>query len=197
MTTAPSKPASRPAARSRLLTAEEFFALEDDPRGRQMELEDGRVVMVPPAGGRHGRVSRAAFRRMDAFVLLHDLGEMYFETGFVLRKAPDVVRAPDVAFVAKRPGPEAAPEGYFDGAPSLAVEVVSPSDRDVRVSRKVAEYLDAGSARVWVIRPEIRTVTVHRPGGDAHTYGAGDRLTSSDAGFAAEGFELPLDDLFA
>ena len=46
-------------------------------------------------------------------------------------------------------------------------------------------------------RTKDKTVTVHHPGGDSHTFQSGDILTSRDAAFAAEGFALPLDDLFA
>jgi hypothetical protein len=49
---------------------------------------------------------------------------------------------------------------------------------------------------VWVVRPEARTVTVHLRDGDSHTYGIGDTLTSDDAGFGIDGFEMSLDDLF-
>lgn len=59
------------------------------------------------------------------------------------------------------------------------------------------EYLAAGTRRVWLVRPRLRTVTVHRPNGDAHTYQLGDTLTSDDAGFDVAGFALPLSDIFA
>ena len=50
--------------------------------------------------------------------------------------------------------------------------------------------------RVWVVRPELKTVAVHRPGGDAHTYGVDDTLSSEDATFLVEGFALHLRELF-
>ena len=85
---------------------------------------------------------------------------------------------------------------YIAGAPTLAVEVVSPNDRDVDVAEKVAEYLAAGGERVWVVRPKQHTVTVHRPNGDAHTYGVADALGSDDAGFSVAGFSVSVADLF-
>jgi Uma2 family endonuclease len=65
------------------------------------------------------------------------------------------------------------------------------------MARKVEEYFDAGSERVWIVRPRNKTVTVHRPGGDAHTYSVRDTLSSEDAAFAVDGFELSLEQFFA
>jgi len=76
--------------------------------------------------------------------------------------------------------------------PDLAVEVVSPEDRDSAVSAKVQQYLSAGTGRVWVVRPATQTVTVHRPDGSARTYEMGATLTSEEAGFAVAGFTLGL-----
>jgi hypothetical protein len=51
--------------------------------------------------------------------------------------------------------------------------------------------------RVWVVRPALKPVTVHLPGGDAHTLSGSDAPSSDDAGFAVEGFRLALNELFA
>jgi hypothetical protein len=37
---------------------------------------------------------------------------------------------------------------------------------------------------------------VHRPNGDAHTYRAGDTLTSDNAALPIEGFALPVERIF-
>ena len=58
------------------------------------------------------------------------------------------------------------------------------------------DYLASDVPRVWVVYPALRTVVVQRPDGDAHTYAAGDALTSDDAGFAPTGFLLPLRAIF-
>ncbi|MBI2766736.1 MAG: Uma2 family endonuclease [Chloroflexi bacterium] len=182
----------------RLLTAEEFMALPDDPSGGKMELVDGKVVTMPPPGEEHGDLSAAVYDLLRAFVRDHDLGKVNFEVEFLLRSGPDLVRAPDVAFAAAaRLDPARDRARYVGGAPTLAVDVVSPDDRDREVSEKVLEYLGAGSERVWLVRPRSRSVTVYRPGGDAHVFTGDDTLTSDDAGFTAPGFELRLRDLFA
>lgn len=182
----------------KLLTAEEFAALPEPEGGGQMELVRGRVVVAPPATTGHGWRAYRIARRLDPFVEQHRLGVLTGEGGYRLARDPDIVRAPDVGFLAAdRLGADGPPEAaYFEGAPTLAVEVVSPNDRDVDVAEKVTEYLAAGGERVWVVRPQQRTVTVHRPNGDAHTFGAGDTLTSDDAGFAVTGFSVTVAELF-
>jgi Uma2 family endonuclease len=49
----------------------------------------------------------------------------------------------------------------FEGAPDLAVEVLSPSNMPAAIHAKVADYLAAGTRRVWVVDPETQIVTVY------------------------------------
>lgn len=184
-------------AASRLLTAEEFFELPDPIYSGKMELVRGEVVTHMPVGGVHGRLAGLIIKLFLRFLDQHSLGEVGPEIGFTLQRDPDIVLAPDVAFVAnvKLPG-GVLPEGFVEGPPTLAVEIVSPNDRDHEVSDKVDDYLRLGTERVWVVRPRPRTVTVHRQDNTARTYHIGETLTSDDAGFSVEGFALPLDELF-
>lgn len=185
-------------AASRLLTAEEFFELPDPIQGGKVELVRGEVVTHMPVGGVHFRITGLIIKFLLRFMDQHPLGEVGPELGVVLGRHPDIVRAPDVAFIAKDRLPGGVlPEGFIDGAPTLAVEVVSPNDRDQELNAKVDEYLAFGAERVWVVRPARKSVTVYRPDNTARIYHAGDALTSDDAGFSADGFVLPLDDLFA
>jgi Uma2 family endonuclease len=180
-----------------LLTADEFFVLPSPKEGGKMELVRGKVVTMPPVGEDHGGLAFDVGAPLRAFAREHQLGRVLAETGFLLARNPDLVRAPDVAFIAgDRLAPDRDRSRYIDAAPTLAVEIVSLWDLDTEVAGKVAEYLAAGTERVWVVRPRPRTVTVHRPGVDAHAYGPGDTLTSDEAGFAVPGFSLALSDLF-
>jgi Uma2 family endonuclease len=81
-------------------------------------------------------------------------------TGFHIAHDPDTVRAPDVAFVAAERLPSPIPKGFFPGPPDLAVEVVSPEDRDSQVAEQVQNWLDAGCRVVWLVDPRRRTVQV-------------------------------------
>ena len=182
-----------------LLTAEEFARLPQPKSGERMELVRGRVVMAPPGNASHGRRSGKIHSRLEAFVEdLHRLGYATDDGGYRLARDPDIVRAPDAAWVSKTrlPHGELPDDRYPDCAPNLAVEVVSTHDSDADVADKVADWLTYGADRVWVVRPRLKTVTVHRPGGDSHTFADDDVLTSDDAGFPVQGFELPLGVIF-
>ena len=182
----------------KLLTAEEFARLSDPP-GVRTELVRGRVIEMPPARTGHGRRGARIDRALFAFASLHGLGDTSGEGGYLLGRNPDTVRAPDAAFISngRIPAGGISDDAYIKGAPNLAVEVVSDSDREADVAEKVRDWLQAGAARVWEVRPRTRTVTVHRPGSPPRTLGDGDTLTSDDASFAVEGFEFLVDTISA
>ncbi len=161
-----------------------------------MELVEGRVLVEMPVGRRHARTAARLARVLGDFVEEHGLGEVHVEIGTRTKRSPDSVRAPDVSYITSTLLEKMPADGFLDGPPTLAIEVMSPEDREAEVARKVEEYFDAGAARVWVVRPLNATVTVHRTGGDSHTYTGTDALTSEEAGFAVEGFRLELAQLF-
>jgi Uma2 family endonuclease len=182
----------------KLLTAEEFFALPEPVEGGKMELVDGKVVVMSPVGLRHGDLAVTLAAELRRFVRAHSLGTTSVETGFRLRRDPDAVRAPDVSFLRReRVPPRPADLKFIEGPPDLAIEITSPDDRDSEIAKKVGEYLAAGVMRVWVVRPELETVTIHRADGSARTLGIGETLTSDDAGFPVPGFALAVAVLFA
>lgn len=75
------------------LTAEDLF-LVSSTDGRQ-ELNRGTLVRMPPAGGLHGRLAARVGRLLDEFVEFGGLGVVCgAETGFILARDPDIVRAP-------------------------------------------------------------------------------------------------------
>ena len=87
-----------PAPRS-LMSAEELLALPDSGRS---ELVGGALVPMTPAGGRHGILTVRIGRLLDEYVEAHQLGVCCgAETGFILRRGPDTVRAPDAAVVVR------------------------------------------------------------------------------------------------
>ena len=179
----------------RLLTAEEFWELPEPEHGGKMELLSGRVVTHMPVGRAHSRIAIRIGGLLDAFASAHDLGEVGGEGGFIFGRTPDVVRAPDVHFIRASRLKGLADRGFIDLSPDLAVEVLSPDDRQSEMNVKVAQYRLAGTPRVWVVDPETKTVMVYRPDGPS-LLEIDDTLTSDDAGFEVAGFELPLREIF-
>ena len=153
-------------------------------------------MVMAPAGGRHGYVAHRLSLFIGNHVLDRNLGGVFAaETGFLLRRDPDTVRAPDVAFVAAgRLAEGEPPPGFLELAPDLAVEVVSPSDSPAAVGGKVQDWLEAGTRLVWVVYPESRSVTVHRQTGQPEELSEADVLSGLPA---LPEFAVAVRDLFA
>jgi Uma2 family endonuclease len=180
------------AVERRLMTAEELWALPDD--GRRYELVEGELRAMSPTGLEHGGYEHALGYRLGQWLEAHPLGELAVgEVGFRLRREPDTVRAADVAFVrAERLAGGPLPKGYFEGAPDLAVEIVSPGDTASEVEEKVRAWIDGGARAVWVVYPSAPSLTVFRADGSAHHHGRQDVI---DGGEVLPGLSIRLADL--
>jgi Uma2 family endonuclease len=170
-----------------LLTFEEFERLPDRPGKR--ELLDGEVIEMPPPKTRHGKIQLWVQRRLTPCVHRMCLGEVYPNMGFKLGTRNWV--QPDVSLVTSEQDATSDPDGYLEGAPRLAVEVISPANTPARVRRKIAKYFEFGGEEVWVFYPKSRHVSVHRAGEPAIEFH--DLLTSR----MFPGWELNLAEVFA
>jgi len=145
----------------KLITAEEFGKMPEPIDGSKEELVKGVIVTMPPPKGLHGIIQAKILRKIGNFVEDRNLGWVVAESGTILERDPDTVRGPDVAFysITRQPTP---PDDYFEIAPDLVVEVLSPDDRRVKVREKIRQYVAAGVKLVWLVDPDLRIVTVYR-----------------------------------
>jgi Uma2 family endonuclease len=168
------------AVEARLLTADDLARLPDD--GFRHELIAGELQSYALSGAEHGRVVINAATPLAEFAARNASGVVFGAgTGFELRANPDMVRAPDAAFVTRQRFEQVGDvPGYWPGAPDLAIEVLSPGDRFSEVEEKVFDWLDAGTRLVIVFDPRKRTATAYRSRAsirvytDTETLGAGD-----------------------
>ena len=175
------------------ITAEDLERMPPDQS--HVELVRGEILMMTPSGFEHGKVAARIAAPLGEFVRRNKLGEVCVaEVGFVLSRNPDTVRAPVGAFVSnERVAAQAHQVGFFEGAPDLAIEVVSPGDSDQDVHQKVLDYLAAGTRLVWVVRPRSRTVTAHRSLTEARVLTDADALDGHDV---LPGFQLQMLQIF-
>lgn len=176
-----------------LITAEQFSEMSfPDVR---TELVDGEVIQMSLPGFEHADICVRIASELNRFVKAQKLGVVVSEMGFVLRRSPDLVRGPDLAFISKEKlETHGRTRKFWQGPPDLAVEVLSPDDRASEVLRKVGEYLDAGARLVCVVDPENRRVSAYRGLNQVRVYGPGDTLSGEDV---LPGFSLPLNEIFA
>jgi Uma2 family endonuclease len=168
------------SAATELLTAEDLLKKPRD--GYRYELAKGELIKEPPAGNIHGKRTMRLGWRLAHHVEANELGAVFAaETGFRLATNPDTVRAPDVAFITRTRIEELGEfEGFWPGAPDLAVEVISPGDSYTEVNEKANEYLSAGATAVWVVDERRRTITVCRSLTDITILTEGDVLEGGD-----------------
>jgi len=165
-----------------LLSVEEFAALPDD--GMKHELNEGELIVMPPPKPRHGDCQLTLGSALREFVVSHGLGKVYTESDY--RLTPHTVRGPDVSFV--RTSRLQDPDEYFDGAPDLAVEIVSPGDDASDLREKIKQYLDAGTSVVWVVYPRSRQIEIHTPDKTIRSLGVEDTLEAPEL---LPSFQLP------
>ena len=83
-----------------------------------------------------------------------------------------------------------------NGAPDLAVEILSPSNTHIELFHKFQYYLEAGVREYWIIEPETRKVVVHIYDNGHYlstAYKDNERIAVS----ILPGLEIPLEELWA
>jgi Uma2 family endonuclease len=153
----PMRASTLPSKRKRKLTEAGFLRLPDD--GRKYELVDGEAKGIPTAHD-HAVIGM----RLGARILSCASSRRGYVAGSQagFRMLSGNIRSPDVAFTLKERLPDGKPsKGFEEGAPDLAVEIVSPNEDAADLLRKVGEYFASGAQQVWLLFPETRTVNLY------------------------------------
>ena len=162
------------------MTLEEFLA--SDIEG--YEYVKGELVPMSSPSWEHAKISSNVSWYLQRHVRENRLGSVVSEGGF---RVGERVLKPDVAFLSTAQLPE---EGRHPSPapPTLAVEVVSPTDVLWNVLEKVQAYLNAGTQMVWIVESVMKTVTVYRPNQALEHLVCGDSLSGEDVieGFSCE-----------
>src|SRR5262249_28598598 len=128
------------------------------------ELDEGELLMEPSPALRHNLIRQRIAIKLIAFVESAKLGVVAEEMDFRLTR--DTVRNPDVAFITSENFKNIdLDRSHVEGAPALAVEVISPSNTAQDMAKKTQQYLNADSRLVWIVYPSLRMVEIHSPSG--------------------------------
>ena len=138
-------------------TTDDYYALPDDVR---MELIDGWFYDMASPGGIHQAVI------LSICAQLYYCGRKHMKAGGILPSPSDVrldgdsrtMVQPDILGFRSRKNLTGR---YYDGAPDLVIEILSPSSRKYDLYLKTEKYYTAGVEEYWIVDPEARTVMVH------------------------------------
>lgn len=170
-------------------------ALEGLPEdGYIHEVVNGELVMSPKNNFEHGQICMRLSTALMGHVVKHKLGAVLdSSTGFWMHNRN--CRAPDVSFVAKERlmGMEHPPREFFQGAPDLAIEVVSPSNSAPEITERLRDFFESGARLAWVIHPVERYVEVCTSPNERRLTSAEGILDGADV---VPGFTYEIADLF-
>ncbi|MBL8864031.1 MAG: Uma2 family endonuclease [Gemmataceae bacterium] len=161
---------------------------------RIYELVDGTLV-EKAMGMRESLLAAFIIQQLRNHIQSTDLGLVSGADG-PYRMLHGNVRYPDVGYIPWESieGDELPDEKIWSITPALAVEVMSESNTEAEIQRKMGELFARGCQLIWVIDPPTRTaraftspkkVKVVEPSGDL------------DGGKVLPGFRLPLASVFA
>jgi len=143
-------------------TVEKFddFVELPDNKDKLFEYIGGEVVEVP-SNPYSSKIAATLLIEIGIYLKKNNLGHLTGEAGGYMVSGERY--APDVAFISFAKQKRLARTGYNPNPPDLAVEVVSPTDSEKKLSIKVSNYL-ADQTTVVVIYPDEQEIAVHTPG---------------------------------
>ena len=174
-----------------LMSIEQFDALPDKETERY-ELDAGVLITVLASPSLFHNIIRDRLgMKLYAFVEARKLGLVSWETDFQL--SDSTVRIPDLSFIRAERLQGLDARERLRGAPDLAIEIASLSDKPDDLARKAQQYVTAGSRAVWVLYPEARLAYLYSPSGHIEVR---DDTQSLDNPEMLPAFSVALSDIF-
>jgi Uma2 family endonuclease len=140
------------------MTEDEFMAWSDEDV--KAEWVDGAVILMSPSSYRHVDLVGWFTTILGMYASAHDLGKVIGPEFMVRLGARRRIRVPDVLFIAKDRLDLIRPN-HLEGAPDLAIEVVSPDSQSRDRREKYADYEASGVREYWIVDPISEDLEVH------------------------------------
>ena len=176
------------------MTAHQFLQLGEDPVGVRLELVDGKVAVSQSQTPAHSRIVVQMTSVLANHIDSKGLGELFYDLNTILDA--DNVRRPDLLFCSKD-HLDLIGDKAMEGAPDLAIEVLSPSSVKTDRVDKFKQYQKAGVMHYWIIDPQEQRITVLTL--DGTTYREHGVFVPGTVAPSAllPGFSLPVDKVLA
>ena len=180
------------AVQSRSLTYEDLDRLRET-RDERLELIEGELFVTPAPSLGHQDVSANLHVWLRRDIVEPGLGRVYYAPVDV-RLAENTIVQPDLVVVLNdRLGILTRPR--IEGAPSLVIEIVSPSTTYDRVTKR-SVYARVGVPEYWLVDFEAWTVTVFSDPSDGR-YQRETEYGDTAVSATIPGLTVDLADLFA
>jgi Uma2 family endonuclease len=186
------------ATPDRLLTSEDLFAMRPSKKVDRWlfrgELRENKVTKRNPS---HSATLMSLGKILSNWLDKQPKprgrlfgGEAYFR----IRRDPTTNVGIDIALsTPAQAASTARTASYVDGAPLLAVEVLSPYDKKKDIDETIDEYLACGVKVLWIVDPIRETVTIHRRGAEPVMVTRSQQLVG---GKELPGFRCQVSDIF-
>ena len=140
------------------LTYDDYLRFPDD--GLRHEIIEGEHYVTPSPVTRHQRILLTLSHLLQTYLDQHPIGEIFFAPFDVLLSEYNVF-VPDLIYLSQERAHLLTAKN-LQGAPDLAVEILSPGtrSRDLRLKRDV--YQRTGVREYWIIDPIQNLVDVYR-----------------------------------
>lgn len=132
------------------LDYEDYCAIPND--GKRYEIINGELHVTPAPNTPHQRALGRLYTILDEY--FQPPSEVFLSPTDVILSPHDVVQ-PDIVVVAD---PATVAYRGIEGAPFLAVEIVSPSTSRYDRNTKAKTYEQHGIMHLWLVDPEDRQV---------------------------------------
>jgi len=131
--------------------------------GYRYELLDGDLMMTPAPNPRHQEVCGRLYLQLVAYFQPRGGRVFFAPLDMILTKRdvfqPDLLVVTDPALITNR---------AVEGAPAIAVEVLSPSTADRDRTAKPARYAALGVRHYWIVDPDRRRMECYRERGGTY-----------------------------
>jgi Uma2 family endonuclease len=140
-----------------ILTYRDYEALPAD--GRRYELHEGELSVTPSPSPQHQRILANLNDIVRQHVKSRRLGEVLFAPIDCILSDTSIVQ-PDLVFLDASRLSVVSARG-IEGAPTMVVEILSPSTTLIDRSTKRQLYARHGVPYYWIVDPEARTVEAY------------------------------------
>jgi len=178
------------------MTYEEFMALPEE-EGKHYELIEGELVLNPASNLRHQTIVGNLYLALRVYFDQHRNGKVFVAPVDIVLSGENVLE-PDIIAVLTDRAPRLQKKNV-QGAPNIAVEVLSEGSRRKDEVTKRRLYERFGVDEYWIVDPAIDGVKVYRRSGDVFDLAieintdSGGSITSP----LLPGFALDVNDVFA